>query len=171
MKKIAIISLALIPILGFSAKSHVQQPSDQAQKLQKISSDAYSPERRGFGYVDISAELPLPFPGVTVGYREIYGRHGLDVSAGVISCFNITDFSSNLRYINYLKNSRKYFAVGLTADLIYGSSIDYVVFSPALSIGKESNKSFYQFDLSVIRLSDWGVDLVSTVTCRYGMKF
>lgn len=166
MKKLLLLTAALSPILGFAAK-----PAAPASHVPQISLEVYGPVKKSFAYVEMSAEIPLPFPGVTVGYREIYKNHGLDASLGVISCHNITDFSANLRYINYFTKGRKYVAAGLSADWLFSNAYELLVFSPTVSYGKDYDKTFHQFDLAVLRFSDWQMELVSAVTYRYGIKF
>lgn len=126
---------------------------------------------KSFNYFDAGVLLPLPYPGLTIGHREKFGHHALDLSVGLYSCFCVSDISLNGRYLVYADDMQRYIGVGVCYYALYTDEFELLVCSPAISYGKEYDKTFHQFDFSAVRLSEVGFDLSIAISYRYGIKF
>lgn len=123
-----------------------------------------------FNYVDIGTLLPFPYPGVTVGHREKKDYHAVDISMGVYSILLASDISVSAKYLNYFQNKQGYVGGGACSYVGYYGTHFATVFSPCGTFGKEYENTFIQADLSIVRISNWGIDLLPGLTFRYGFK-
>jgi len=123
-----------------------------------------------FNYVDIGTLLPFPYPGVTVGHREKKDFRAFDISMGVYSILLASDISVSAKYLKYFPNNQGYVGAGACSYVGYYGAYFATVFAPCVTFGKEYESTFIQADLSVVRVSNWGIDMLPGLTFRYGFK-
>jgi len=123
-----------------------------------------------FNYVDIGTLLPFPYPGVTVGHREKKDFHAVDISMGVYSILLASDISVSAKYLKYFPNKQGYVGAGACSYVGYYGPHFATVFAPCATFGKEYENTFIQADLSIVRVSNWGIDMLPGLTFRYGFK-
>ncbi|NGX36711.1 MAG: hypothetical protein K1000chlam1_01563 [Candidatus Anoxychlamydiales bacterium] len=127
-----------------------------------------------FTYISIGANvtllLPIPVPGVNIGYREKYKSFALDMSLYLNSLIVANAIGGKVKFLKNLSNT--YIGGGITGGTAFVLDTPIIAGgNPFFTIGKESKNNFYEFDVAIIGISNLGFSINPTFAFSYGYKF
>jgi len=123
-----------------------------------------------FHYVEVGTSLPIPYPGIAVGHRKVFDNFAFDSSLSFNSMIIMKDVSLNTKFLGYFENSQ-YAGIGSCSYLGKVYDIYFVCFSPFIAYGKEYEKCFFETNFSPIRLNNYGLDFLPSLSIKYGFKY
>jgi hypothetical protein len=127
-----------------------------------------------FNYVGFGASailvLPIPIPLLNIGHREKYKKFAIDISLCLNSIIVSNVVGGNVKCLKYLNDT--YMGGGINAGTSFGYNTPIITsVSPFFTIGKDKQNNFYEFDLSLIGVSNSGFFISPGVSFSYGYKF
>lgn len=114
--------------------------------------------------------LPIPVPCINIGHREKFNSIAVDTSLYLYSLLVANTVGGKVKIFKYLDAT--YIGGGLSANTTFALSTPIAVGGgPFLSFGKESKDNFYEFDISLIAISNLGIFISPEISFSYGYKF
>ncbi|MGD2168839.1 MAG: hypothetical protein PVI40_01190 [Chlamydiota bacterium] len=176
MKKSIILLFLIFNFSRVSLNALQEEPFISAESysrhVDKITSNTSATDNKSFNYTSIAIALPIPIPGIQVGHRKKFHSSAIDFSGAFSTIIVSSGLSANCSYIKYLNKNNYYVRGGAGVVIAFAeyTPVNYGIF-PNISFGKESEKSFYQFEASMVSFLANGVEYIPTFSYQYGFKF
>ncbi len=114
--------------------------------------------------------LPIPIPGINIGHREKYKSIAIDTSLYLYSLLVANTVGGKVKFFKYLDAT--YLGGGISANTTFVLANPITIAGgPFFTFGKESKDNFYEFDISLIAVSNLGISISPEISFSYGFKF
>ncbi|PIS01282.1 MAG: hypothetical protein COT84_03180 [Chlamydiae bacterium CG10_big_fil_rev_8_21_14_0_10_35_9] len=176
MKKSIILLFLIFNFSRVSLSALQEEPfissESYSRHIDKITSNTATADNKSFNYTSIAVALPIPIPGVQVGHRKKFNSNAIDFSGTFSTIIVSSGLSANCSYIKYLNKNNYYLRGGAGVAIAFAeyTPVNYGIF-PNISFGKESEKSFYQIEASMVSFLANGVEFIPAFSYQYGFKF